>query len=129
MSNAANVFLKQSMKWCLYFLGGVALLLCLSLLLALFNKVMPHAGQSVHDFFTRYAFALLLWRLGLIALLILSWPWIVKLYANMTNLNSEYITKLVQARWRVAVLLLAFELCFGTDLLERGYQILWRMFS
>lgn len=122
-------FAKRSIKLLALLLIGFIALILLTIALSLLQSHYPNSNLNIHLFFQNHTLELMIFRWILITCIVFFWPQLVKLYARKKDLNTQYITRLLQARWRIAGWLIVLEIVLGTSLVLRSYQALIGLFS
>ena len=122
-------FAKRSIKLLALLLISFIALILLTIALSLLQSHYPNSSLNIHLFFKNHTLGLMIFRWVLIACIVFFWPQLIKLYACKKDLNTQYITRLLQARWRIAGWLIVLEIVLGTSLVQHCYQALTGLFS
>lgn len=123
----AKHVLKITSKWFVKFGVFIIMLLITTITLTLILAHNPNSSKNIHLFFNEYRdyFAFIRW--GTIALIMGLWPAIIKWYGKQKALDKNHVTRLIQARWRIATWLIIIEVMLGTSLpaIATNYVIEW----
>lgn len=107
-----NFYMKLRTKniWVFIGLSLMALLIALGLSLWQGEKLTQQGG-----FLESYKLPLTLLRLGLIAVLVGGWPYLVRYFSTRNQWDEMRMDYMLRLRWKVAFLLIAIELIVIED--------------
>ncbi|MAZ39467.1 MAG: hypothetical protein CMF49_05040 [Legionellales bacterium] len=122
-------FAKRSVKLLTVMLISFIALILFTIVFTLLQSHYPNSSLHIHQFFKNHTIEFMIFRWILIASITFLWPQIVSWIGRKKELNKQYITRLLQERWRIAGWLIVLEIVLGTSLIQRSYQTLNRLFS
>ncbi|MBB71430.1 MAG: hypothetical protein CMF50_03430 [Legionellales bacterium] len=121
-----RVFLKSGF----FLIATVFVFSVMGILLICLGTYFPSAEEDLHVFLSSHKEAFFCWRLVIITTVVYTWPWVIRQYNKIHNMNSNYTTNLQQLRWKILFLWIILELLLGQQLIESTYSAVmewWRI--
>ncbi|HNP36935.1 MAG TPA: hypothetical protein PKK10_13870 [Woeseiaceae bacterium] len=119
---AASIPTKRSRRW-FFALTSVFLLLTLAMGIALWRLLQLDTLTSLANDVVRLDRAMRAVRWTIIALVLVSWPTLIKWVANRGACAAHNSARWLNARWRVVGWLIAMELLIGTSVLPSVFRL------
>lgn len=98
----------KSLKW--FFVSTIIVILIAMVLSHVSNKAVSH--DTLYYSIMRHDYFWLLVRTCIVGSFIITWPYLIRHWAQKYKLEEEYVQGLIRRRWRYAFWLIIIDLVF-----------------